>query len=170
MDSAAIETVEETAVEDSPFDYTIVCGKRVAQFNSDDIVALASDNKYVEFHLLNAQPSDFHPMTDKALTTFAAEEKFADFLRVHRKALVRASAIAHMKRLPTGHYQITLINGLIIPVSRRETPKVRAVLAGRDEVQLMPDAWTRSVEGYNGHPAATEARLANATEGLTAAG
>lgn len=54
----------------------------------------------------------------------------ADFLRVHRRALVRVSEVAALERDAEGGSQLLLRCGDRVPVSERHLPAVKALLSG----------------------------------------
>ncbi|WP_296597648.1 LytTR family DNA-binding domain-containing protein [Phenylobacterium sp.] len=67
----------------------------------------------------------------KAIRKLQAELDPADFLRVHRGALVRRDRIVRLARRPGGPAALVLQSGAEIPVARRQAAQVRKVVGTR---------------------------------------
>lgn len=67
----------------------------------------------------------------KAIRTLQAELDPADFLRVHRGALVRRDRIVRLARRPGGPSAVVLQSGAEVPVARRQAAQVRKVVGPR---------------------------------------
>jgi len=67
----------------------------------------------------------------KAIRKLQAELDPADFLRVHRGALVRRDRIVRLARRPGGPAAVVLQSGAEVPVARRQAAQVRKVVGTR---------------------------------------
>ena len=67
----------------------------------------------------------------KAIRKLQAELDPADFLRVHRGALVRRDRIVRLARRPGGPSAVVLQSGAEVPVARRQAAQVRKVVGTR---------------------------------------
>ena len=67
----------------------------------------------------------------KAIRKLQAELDPADFLRVHRGALVRRDRIVRLARRPGGPSAVVLQSGAEVPVARRQTAQVRKLVGAR---------------------------------------
>lgn len=67
----------------------------------------------------------------KAIRKLQAELDPADFLRVHRGALVRRDRIVRLARRPGGPAAVVLQSGAEVPVARRQAAQVRRVVGSR---------------------------------------
>ena len=67
----------------------------------------------------------------KAIRTLQAELDPAEFLRVHRGALVRRDRIVRLARRPGGPTAVVLQSGAEIPVARRQAAQVRKLIGPR---------------------------------------
>jgi len=79
-----------------------------------DILWIESAGNYVELHL--AERTVLHRITLNRIETLLAP---ADFLRVHRGAIVRRSEIARLDTVGDGSYRLTLRCGATVGVSER---------------------------------------------------
>jgi DNA-binding LytR/AlgR family response regulator len=61
----------------------------------------------------------------KAIRKLQSELDPADFLRVHRGALVRRDRIVRLARRPGGPAAVVLQSGAEVPVARRQAAQVR---------------------------------------------
>ncbi|HEX7944334.1 MAG TPA: LytTR family DNA-binding domain-containing protein [Phenylobacterium sp.] len=67
----------------------------------------------------------------KAIRKLQAELDPADFLRVHRGALVRRDRIVRLARRPGGPSAVVLQTGAEVPVARRQAAQVRRIVGTR---------------------------------------
>lgn len=96
---------------------------RIEQVCVADILWLESAGNYVELHL--AHKIVLHRVT---LSGLAALLDPAQFLRVHRSALVRRDQVASLATIRDGSYRLTLRCGGQVAVSERYLPALRAVM------------------------------------------
>jgi two-component system LytT family response regulator len=87
---------------------------RIEQILVADILWIESAGNYVELHL--AGRTVLHRITLNRIETLLAP---ADFLRVHRGAIVRRSEIARLDTVGDGSYRLTLRCGATVAVSER---------------------------------------------------
>jgi two-component system LytT family response regulator len=87
---------------------------RIEQILVADILWIESAGNYVELHL--AGRTVLHRITLNRIETLLAP---ADFLRVHRGAIVRRSEIARLDTVGDGSYRLTLRCGATVGVSER---------------------------------------------------
>lgn len=87
---------------------------RIEQIRVDDILWVESAGNYVELHLEGR--TVLHRIT---LNRLEALLDPADFLRVHRSAIVRRSQIARLETVGDGGYRLTLRCGAEVAVSER---------------------------------------------------
>ena len=87
---------------------------RIEQIRVDDILWVESAGNYVELHLDGR--AVLHRIT---LNRLEALLDPADFLRVHRSAIVRRSQIARLETIGDGSYRLTLRCGAEVAVSER---------------------------------------------------
>jgi two-component system LytT family response regulator len=87
---------------------------RIEQILVADILWVESAGNYVELHL--AGRTVLHRITLNSVETLLAP---ADFLRVHRGAIVRRSEIARLDTVGDGSYRLTLRCGATVAVSER---------------------------------------------------
>jgi two-component system LytT family response regulator len=87
---------------------------RIEQILVADILWIESAGNYVELHL--AERTVLHRITLNRIETLLAP---ADFLRVHRSAIVRRSEIARLDTVGDGSYRLTLRCGATVGVSER---------------------------------------------------
>ncbi|MBJ7312772.1 LytR/AlgR family response regulator transcription factor [Rugamonas sp. CCM 8940] len=90
----------------------------------DDIVWIGTAGNYVELHL--AARRVLHRTT---ITAIAARLSAQDFVRVHRTALVRRSAIAGLRSESDGSYTLRLAQGDSVRVSTSYLKQVQAMFA-----------------------------------------
>ncbi len=90
------------------------------RINIDDVLWFGTAANYVEIHLP-------HRLVLHRATLSAMEERLpaAQFIRLHRNALVRISAMARLQVLPDGTYQVGLCNGEKLRVSESYLKQVR---------------------------------------------
>ena len=101
-------------------------GERLRLIPVSEILCLRATQKYVEIVTVGGRW-----LTETSLVSL--EQEFGErFLRVHRNALVSASAITGTRRTPGGGLQV-LIQGLeeTVEVSRRQLPAVRKLIKQR---------------------------------------
>jgi two-component system LytT family response regulator len=87
---------------------------RIEQILVADILWIESAGNYVELHL--AERTVLHRITLNRIESLLAP---ADFLRVHRSAIVRRSEIARLDTVGDGSYRLTLRCGATVGVSER---------------------------------------------------
>lgn len=90
----------------------------------DDIVWIGAAGNYVELHL--AARVVLHRTT---ITAIAERLPESDFVRVHRTAIVRKSAIAGLRSETDGFYSVRLTKGESVRVSTRYLKQVQAMFA-----------------------------------------
>lgn len=90
----------------------------------DDIVWIGTAGNYVELHL--AGRVVLHRTT---ITAIAERLPGSDFIRVHRTAIVRKSAIAGLRSENEGLYFLRLADGDTVRVSNRYLKQVQAMFA-----------------------------------------
>jgi two-component system LytT family response regulator len=118
--------VEELRAAREPEPLRRFCVRSVGSIESIDVAAvewIASAGNYVELHLPGR--SVLHRVTMAQL-----EHRLdrADFLRVHRTAIVRRRLVTALQVTGDGSYALTLETGGRVPVSERYVPEVRALL------------------------------------------
>lgn len=67
----------------------------------------------------------------KAIRTLQAELDPAEFLRIHRGALVRRDRVVRLARRPGGPSAVVLQSGAEVPVARRQAAQVRKLIGPR---------------------------------------
>jgi LytTr DNA-binding domain len=97
---------------------------RVQYVACEDILALSAAENYVE--LLLADRTLLHRATMREMETLLAPDAF---VRVHRSAMVRLSAVAACERGPGERMALRLHNGRLLPVSRSYRAAISAALA-----------------------------------------
>ncbi|MGA0556907.1 LytR/AlgR family response regulator transcription factor [Larkinella sp. VNQ87] len=90
-------------------------GSRQHFFQAADLICLQGDGNYTWLHWTN-RPSIIMPKTLKQLAGMLPSESF---IRVHRNSIVNCHYIARLERLKSGQGAVHLVNGTILPVSRR---------------------------------------------------
>jgi DNA-binding LytR/AlgR family response regulator len=78
-----------------------------------DILWMESEDDYVRLH--TAERSF---LLRGSLRSIAAQVGTNDFVRVHRRAMVRSNAISAVRRLPEGRIEIGLSSGVRVPAGR----------------------------------------------------
>jgi two-component system LytT family response regulator len=96
---------------------------RIEQILVADILWIESAGNYVELHL--AGRTVLHRITLNRIETLLAP---ADFLRVHRGAIVRRSEIARLDTVGDGSYRLTLRCGATVAVSERYLGALRSAM------------------------------------------
>ena len=96
---------------------------RIEQIRVADILWIESAGNYVELHL--AGRTVLHRITLNRLETLLAP---ADFLRVHRGAIVRRGEIARLDSVGDGSYRLTLRCGATVAVSERYLGAVKSAM------------------------------------------
>ena len=92
----------------------------------DDIVWIRAEDYYSRIHL-----RDRSLLVRESLRSLADELSGAGFVRVHRSAIVRLSAIRAIEPLGSGDQRLTLTNGTRLRVSRTyRTALVKALSGG----------------------------------------
>ena len=75
-------------------------------------------------------PDFVHVVNDEAIRRFADRVQPGLFVRVHRRWLVRRSAIAELSTRRIGRTEIVLRNGLRLPAGRVHLKNVRQIIQG----------------------------------------
>lgn len=112
--------------------YVIVGGDHI-RLPVEKVLYFRADSKYVFAVTLNAS-FKFESSLD------AIEREFPDqFWRVHRKYLVKGEVIEGLVKID-GTLFLDIVGGVEpVPVSRRETPKVRELFRGKAQPTLQAD-------------------------------
>jgi DNA-binding LytR/AlgR family response regulator len=92
----------------------------------DQIEWVEAERDYVRIH---SRGRSF--LIRKAIRKLQAELDPADFLRVHRGALVRRDRIVRLARRPGGPSAVVLQSGAEVPVARRQTAHIRKLVGPR---------------------------------------
>lgn len=97
---------------------------RTSYLKRSDIVVVEATGDYVRLHTLSGSHLVRTPLS-------ALEERWteAGFLRVHRRYLVNRAKVQALNT-SAGRIEVELAGGKVVPVSRRHTAAVRAVLVG----------------------------------------
>ncbi|WP_460673583.1 LytTR family DNA-binding domain-containing protein [Larkinella ripae] len=90
-------------------------GARQYFFEASDLICLQGDGNYTWLHWRN-RPSIIMPKTLKQLAEVLPADRF---VRVHRNSIVNCEYVERLERLKTGAGLIHLIDGTVLPVSRR---------------------------------------------------
>jgi two-component system LytT family response regulator len=96
---------------------------RIEQIRVDDILWLEAAGNYVELRLVSR--AVLHRVTLSRLETLLDP---AQFLRVHRSAIVRRDQVASLATRGDGSWQLTLRCGAVVAVSERYLAALRAIL------------------------------------------
>jgi len=96
---------------------------RIEQVRVDDVLWAESAGNYVELHLEGR--TVMHRITLNRLEALLAP---ADFLRVHRSAVVRRSQIASLETVGDGSYRLTLRCGATVAVSERYLAALKSAM------------------------------------------
>ncbi|KRC02271.1 LytTR family DNA-binding domain-containing protein [Duganella sp. Root198D2] len=97
---------------------------RIDRVNLSDVLWIESAGNYVELHL--PQRTFLHRSTLSELERYLDP---AQFLRIHRRILVRSSQMLAMRQLQEGSHELTLAGGAQLPVSERYAASVKTRLA-----------------------------------------
>ncbi|MRS63662.1 LytR/AlgR family response regulator transcription factor [Larkinella terrae] len=100
-------------------------GSRQHLFQTSDLVCLQGDGNYTWLHWRN-RPSIIMPKTLKQLTGILP---IAGFVRVHRNSIVNCQYVASLEKLKSGSGAIHLLNGMVLPVSRRRWEEISEFLS-----------------------------------------
>lgn len=100
-------------------------GSRQHVFHTSELVCLQGDGNYTWLHWRN-RPSIIMPKTLKQL---AVKLPDGAFIRVHRNSIVNCQYVERLERLKTGLGAIHLINGTVLPVSRRRLEEISELLS-----------------------------------------
>jgi two-component system LytT family response regulator len=113
------------AAETSPYldNISVRSIGRIDQIGTRQILWIESAGNYVQLH--TATRSLLHRVT---LSRLEQHLDPADFLRVHRGAIVRRSQMASLLVAGDGSYQLELQCGAQVPVSERYAPMARAAM------------------------------------------
>lgn len=100
-----------------------IAGK-VRTYRVEDIISISADDKYSQITMVDSETL-FH---DKSLGAF--EQRLSDrFMRVHKSHIVNLDRITAFRAAPGSRYQIDLEGGVSVPVSRRQAPELRKIIA-----------------------------------------
>lgn len=97
---------------------------RIDRVNLADVLWIESAGNYVELHL--SQRTFLHRSPLSELERYLDP---AQFLRIHRRILVRSSQMQAMRQLQEGSHELTLAGGAQLPVSERYAASVKMHLA-----------------------------------------
>ena len=100
-------------------------GTRTINVPHDDIVWIEAEDYCARIHL-----GDRTVLVRESLRSLVDELSDAGFVRVHRSAIVRLSAIRAMEPLSSGDQRLTLTNGTELRVSRTYRTAVVRALSG----------------------------------------
>ncbi|MFC5411288.1 LytR/AlgR family response regulator transcription factor [Larkinella bovis] len=100
-------------------------GSRQHFFQTSDLICLQGDGNYTWLHWRN-QPSIIMPKTLKQLASMLPADRFA---RVHRNSIVNCQYVESLERSKTGAGTVHLIDGTVLPISRRRWEIITNVLA-----------------------------------------
>lgn len=100
---------------------------RIERVALADVQWMESTGNYVELHL--PQRTLLHRST---LTELARYLDPKEFLRIHRRILVRRSQMRGLIQMETGSHTMTLLCGKNLPVSESHFPAVKSALKSRD--------------------------------------
>ena len=101
-------------------------GTRTIVLPQDDIVWIEAEDYCARIHL-----RDRTVLVRESLRTLVKELSDAGFVRVHRSAIARLSAIRAMEPLSSGDQRLTLTNGTQLRVSRTYRTALAKALSGR---------------------------------------
>ena len=97
--------------------------REIVRVPVDDIHWIEGHGDYARIH-----GQDFVALARATLTSLEAKLDRAGFVRVHRSAICRKTAIVALKRRATGAMTVLLANGEEAPVGRSFVPGLRALL------------------------------------------
>jgi two-component system, LytTR family, response regulator len=97
---------------------------RIDRVNLSDVLWIESAGNYVELHL--PQRTFLHRSTLTELEGYLDPKQF---LRIHRRILVRSSEMLAVRQLQEGSHELTLAGGAQLPVSERYAAAVKNRLA-----------------------------------------
>jgi two-component system LytT family response regulator len=121
---------DETAAEEPYLERIAVQGRGKARIVSvDDITHITADGSYAELHT----PDGTHVIRER-MKALAARLDPADFVRVHRSAIVRLDEVELILRSGGGNYAVRLEDGTTVSVSRGRIEELQERL-GVDVVQ-----------------------------------
>jgi two-component system LytT family response regulator len=122
--------LEEDAPDESYLERIAVQGRGKARIVSvDDITHITADGSYAELHT----PDGTHVIRER-MKALAARLDPADFVRVHRSAIVRLDEVELILRSGGGNYAVRLEDGTTVSVSRGRIEELQERL-GVDVVQ-----------------------------------
>lgn len=102
-----------------------VQGKEIL-LKAEDVDWVAADGKYVRIHA-----GDRSYILRETLNEFEARLDETKFVRVHRSTIVNVDRIKELWPMFHGDYEIVLLNGIRLPLSRRFRPRLKALSASR---------------------------------------
>lgn len=91
---------------------------------TDQVDLIDAESDYVRLHTRDGAGV----LVRQTLSRTAAQLDPAQFVRIHRSAIVRIERIATVRHGPHGAMQVVLDNGLVRPVGRNYAPALRRVL------------------------------------------
>ena len=99
---------------------TIRSGRKNRTIHTDDILYISSANPYIALH--TSRGKYLHAASLKSMAAILGDRQF---VRVHKSTLVNIKQIASYTSRLNGDYDITLLNGEVIRLSRHYTPSFR---------------------------------------------
>lgn len=107
--------------------FTVKQGTRFRLVEEADIFCFLSQDHYtcVYFRVGTQSVEGLH---DLSLARLLERLDPASFLQLHRNNIARLSAITTVSRTAEGEWQAELVNGMKLPISRRQQAQVRAYL------------------------------------------
>ena len=128
--------LEEEADEDEPYlERVAVQGRGKARIVSvDEVTHITADGSYAELHTTD----DTHVIRER-MKTLAARLDPAEFVRVHRSAIVRLDEVELILRSGGGDYAVRLKDGTTLSVSRGRIEELQDRL-GVEVVQRSEDS------------------------------
>jgi two-component system LytT family response regulator len=93
-------------------------GERVYWVRTADIDWVEADGNYLRLHTGTGTPQAKAHLIRKPLSALAEELDPAQFARIHRSALVNVDRIRELRALSDGEYQVLLVDGTKLKLSR----------------------------------------------------
>jgi two-component system LytT family response regulator len=93
-------------------------GERVYWVRAADIDWVEADGNYLRLHTGTGTPQAKAHLIRKPLAALAEELDPAQFARIHRSALVNVDRIRELRALSDGEYQVVLVDGTRLKLSR----------------------------------------------------
>lgn len=115
QDGGPTSLAEETGTDRSvPEGFWVKTGRQAVRIAHDDIEWIEAEGNYVRIHSRDAA----HGLVRMSLAGLAAELDGEQFIRIHRSALCRRSAIKGYRRKPSGAMLVRLASGVEAPLGR----------------------------------------------------